>query len=402
MYAVPQPGSLAVARTKRRRVSADGDVDETGDARDDHDNGGGEGGLCDESMPEESESDSDASASISTLAFTTNSTGTAVTCDQSPASDTSPPLHPLLQVGEEEWKRLSVVERRQRMVIHRKAIKATRDRLAKRRFKLEVRTCPYNWDLKPHSRAQLRAMVAAQGCDDTTAAPADADADADAGSSSAASVAVAGLPAEGFRQTAARLLLAPGDVLASTQVLDLRIAELANLVNKVPRFSKWEGGSSSSVTGEADNLACHKSLKSVCARSYVPNDTFVVRATRVAAGWKIQEATPGSPLVAVTTTHPSVDSKCAATKSVRCCAFSAKQLAPIVRDEMVNNPRFGHKDTLQLLAQYVTDCSAISPSFTHAVRCKAKTLLTGNAVKGNGREVCDGLGELLAIDSNDL
>lgn len=264
------------------------------------------------------------------------------------------PKPPSEEMGEEAWKLLTNDERQAAVKVYRVARKKFTDSERRKARKMFEAATEVDWSMKPRKMNFITTLIE-EIKRDTAAAAAAATEARDSGQP---------VP-EAVQSRLARreedAFLTVGTIVPTKQELMLRIAEAANYVRKIPRTCPLPGD----VNGEKG----HVNLNSVCARSYVVGDPFIVKANAVASGWKVQKIILG----------PEVppDNNYTTNKRVRRCAFLAKQLAPLVLDAMKGDPSLGDKKMDVLLRPYVRSTS-LSTGFKTSVRTTARQYLYGD------------------------
>ena len=152
--------------------------------------------------------------------------------------------------------------------------------------------------------------------------------------------------------------LQTNDLFATRQLLNLRVAEVCNWLNKIPRW----------VSLDTDPEGCRAGAYSgfICARSWSRSDTFHVKAVRKEDGWKV---------VSVDLSRASRRQSTEENTS-RKCPFQAKQLAPIIVPYVKDDPSLSARDIKKHLEGYVRD-GYITNSIVQATREQAKMLHFG-------------------------
>ena len=131
--------------------------------------------------------------------------------------------------------------------------------------------------------------------------------------------------------------LSVGLTFVTRQHFKLRVAEVCNLLHKIPRWTK--------SSRDEDHMQASNSSSYLCARSYSLNDPFVVKAS-----WKKNAWTVTYVDLSQASRRASID-----MNAKRKCPFTAQQLAPIVRHSVRLRPNLDAKLLREQLKDYVRE-----------------------------------------------
>ena len=220
--------------------------------------------------------------------------------------------HPSQQIG---WELLDASQKRAALIDFKRSI--CRQRTAKRRKQLkdELDSECYDWSLKPRPKSQVVENMS----------------------------------------------LGIGNIFPTRQHFQLRVAEVCNALNKVPRW----------VSKDCDPVHQKAGIYSgyACARSWSPTDNFVAKATRKinVDGWIVRQ---------VDLSHGSRRSSLNEDRH-RKCPFTAKQLAPIIIPFIRDEPSMSAKQIRNHLAEYV-HLDYVTSGMAQLIREEARLVVFGD------------------------
>lgn len=147
-----------------------------------------------------------------------------------------------------------------------------------------------------------------------------------------------------------------GNIFASRQAFQLRVSEVCNHLNKMPVWSSAKNDPQEKKA-ECNSGAC-------CARSVDTEDSFIARAMRTPAGWKVVDL------------NLSQASRRASLlgKTRRLCAFTAKQLSFVILS-FVQIDRSLAANVIQKHLALVVGESHVSPSLVEKARKIAQNVV---------------------------
>ena len=154
-------------------------------------------------------------------------------------------------------------------------------------------------------------------------------------------------------------LLSTNTVFTTRQAFQLRVAEVCQMLNTIPRWHRIE----TDPKGKRAGI----SLGYACARSYSTTDPFIAKATKkLGQGWRVT-------LVNISrgSRRSSVEGK-----TSRKCAFTAEQLAPLILESIRSDPTMSAVDIRDDLKGYVRDQS-LTPSMIQSIRKQARLIAFG-------------------------
>jgi len=209
------------------------------------------------------------------------------------------------------WSALSIEERKEKIVEYKKSVKSTGKADRRAALREELKKEAHDWTLKP----RLSVVVSNEN------------------------------------------KLSIGDVFKTRQQFQLRVAEICNLLHKLPLWSETKDD-------PRDIKACIRPGVA-CARSTDPDDPFIAKAVKKINGWVVET---------LNTSHSSRRSSMENAR--RNCAFTAKQLAPVLIPFIEDDPSMAAK-TVKLHLSGIVDSSKISDRLIQNIRETAKNAVLG-------------------------